>query len=142
MSLMLRGKSQFGLGQFVEAAGLFKKAQGKMSSVDASLRAELERQCTVWNNKSQIELTSTRSYGDINMGAYLNTSAPQNPSMFTPSAPADGGAKASSKPVAKQEEAKTAAPSGPAAINVNYDWYQNMTHVFVAYKIKSGGAEL
>lgn len=89
-----------------------------MSSVEASLKPELERQCTVWNNKSQIELTSTRSYGDINMGAYLNTAAPQNPSMFTPSASTNGGAKATepAKTTVKApaEESKKAAPSGPA----------------------------
>lgn len=88
MSLMLRGKAEFGLGSFQSAAALFKKVKGMVSSVDATLRPEFERQCTVWNNKSQIELTSTRSYGDINQGAYLNTAAPQNPSMFTPTEPA------------------------------------------------------
>lgn len=99
-----------------------------MSSVEASLKPELERQCTVWNNKSQIELTSTRSYGDINMGAYLNTAAPQNPSMFTPSASTNGGARyksthesdakatepAKTTVTAPAEESKKAAPSGPA----------------------------
>lgn len=116
---------------------MFKKASALLSNVDASLRPELERQCTVWNNKSQIELTSARSYGDINRGAYLNTAAPQNPSMFTPTAaPAESKKQMPAKAFA--EETKTAAPtpSGPAQINVNYDWYQNMTHVFVAYKIK------
>ena len=27
-------------------------------------------------------------------------------------------------------------------INPKYDWYQNATHVFIAYKIKKGGEDL
>jgi hypothetical protein len=27
-------------------------------------------------------------------------------------------------------------------LNLTYDWYQNVTHVFVSYKIKQGGEEL
>ena len=67
--------------------------------------------------------------------------------MFTPSAPATGAssspAAASSQPRAA-EESKTAsaAGNGKPQINLNYDWYQNMTHVFVAYKSKMGGASL
>jgi len=39
---------------------------------------------------------------------------------------------------------KTATPEeiksdGPSQINYKYDWYQNVTHIFVAYKIKQGG---
>ena len=75
MSLMLRGKAEFGLGQFQSASGLFNRCKDMISSVEASLRPELERQCTVWTNKSQIELGSTKSFGDINQGAYLNTSS-------------------------------------------------------------------
>mmetsp|Transcript_1420 Transcript_1420/g.1932 ORF Transcript_1420/g.1932 Transcript_1420/m.1932 type:complete len:191 (+) Transcript_1420:490-1062(+) len=66
--------------------------------------------------------------------------------MFTPAASSGADAsKASAAPAqasAKQEETKTAASSGTPQINVNYDWYQNMTHVFVAYKIKQGGSTL
>jgi len=63
---MLSGKSQFGLGEFQKATGLFKRAKALLPQVDATLRPELERQCTIWNNKSQIELSSARSFGDIN----------------------------------------------------------------------------
>lgn len=83
MSLFLRGKADFGLGNFQSANGLFNQCKQLISKVEASLRPELERQCTVWTNKSQIELTSARSFGDINQGAYLNTSAPTNPAAFT-----------------------------------------------------------
>ena len=76
MSLVLRGKCQFGLAQYREAAASFKQAKGKLGAVDEQLKPELERQCTVWNNKCQIELSQDRSFGDINQGAYLNTSAP------------------------------------------------------------------
>lgn len=86
MSLMLRGKAEFGLGQFAKAAALLGKAKGKIASVDASIKPELERQCTVWTNKSKLELSSTRSIGDINMGAYLNTTTSQTPDMFKPTA--------------------------------------------------------
>ena len=144
---MLRGKAEFGLGSFVNAAAFYQKANGLVSSVDPSLKAELERQCKVWNNKSQIELTSVRSYGDINQGAYLNTSAPQNPAMFTPnSEPATKVAPTTTSSATKTN--KTPAPAeesksdGAPQINLQYDWYQNMTHVFVAYKIKRGGAAL
>ena len=133
---MLRGKAEFALGQFKNAAALFKQAKDMLPSVDASIRSELERQCTVWNNKSQLELSSTRSMGDINAGAYLNTSAPQNPAMFTPNEPA----AASSAPP-RIEESKTSV-EGPAQINLTYDWYQNAQHVFVSYKIKRGGDAL
>jgi len=76
MSLMLRGKAEFSLGGFQAAAVLFKQAKEMVPNVEATLRPELQRQCTVWLNKSQLELGSTRSYGDINSGAYLNASAP------------------------------------------------------------------
>ena len=59
----------------------------------------------MWINKSQIEIGQTRSYGDINQGAYLNTSAPQNPTMFTKSAAADDNAVESAKPVASPASA-------------------------------------
>ena len=85
VALLLRGKAEFSLGQFVKASGFFKKAKDLVSKVDSSLRPELQRQCTIWTNKSQLELGQTRSFGDINQGAYLNTTAPQNPTMFTPS---------------------------------------------------------
>ena len=52
MSLMLRGKAEFGLGQFQKASGLFNRCKTMISGVDATLRPELERQCTVWTNKS------------------------------------------------------------------------------------------
>ena len=84
IALMLRGKAEFGLGEFKKASVLFKQAKDMVPQVDASIKDEIERQCTVWNNKSQLELSSTKSIGDINQGAYLNTSAPQNPAMFTP----------------------------------------------------------
>jgi len=113
-----------------------------LSTVDTTLRPELERQCTVWLNKSQLELGSTRSFGDINMGAYLNTTAPQNPTMFIATAqptqtlaPAST-ATATAKAATVAEEIKS---DGPSQINLKYDWYQNMTHIFVAYKIKQGG---
>ena len=32
--------------------------------------------------------------------------------------------------------------SQSSQINLQYDWYQNMTHVFVAYKIRRGGEEM
>jgi len=134
MSLMLRGKAEFGLGDFQSANGLFNRCKEMISSVDAALRPELERQCTVWTNKSQIELGSTRSFGDINQGAYLNTSAPQNPTMFTAtSAPSQQAAPAT------EEESKTSpnpSNSDNSPINLQYDWYQNVTHVFIGYKIK------
>jgi len=43
--------------------------------------------------------------------------------------------------LAPAKAAKTAAveeikSDGPSQINLKYDWYQNMTHIFVAYKIK------
>ena len=117
MSLLLRGKAEFGLGQFQAANGLFNKCKEKISSVDASLRPELERQCTIWTNKSQIELGSTRSFGDINQGAYLNTSAPQNPSMFTATKPAPAKAATTAKPSA--EESKTAASGAGKASQIN-----------------------
>ena len=103
-------------------------------NVDATLRAEIERQCTVWLNKSQLELGSTRSFGDINMGAYLNTTAPQNPTMFIPTEqPSQTLAPAKAAKTTAVEEIKS---DGPSQINLKYDWYQNMTHIFVAYKIK------
>lgn len=141
MSLLLRGKAEFGLGQFQSANGLFNRCKEMISSVEAALRPELERQCTIWTNKSQIELGSTRSFGDINQGAYLNTSAPQNPAMFTASSAA---ASASSQQVASatNEETKTPAANDNSQINLQYDWYQNVTHVFIGYKIKQGGEAL
>jgi len=51
MSLVLRGKCLFGLSQYREAAASFKQAKGKLGAVDEQLKPELERQCTVWNNK-------------------------------------------------------------------------------------------
>lgn len=88
MSLMLRGKAEFGLGQFAKAAALLSKAQGKLAGVDAATRPELERQCTVWTNKSKLELSSTRSVGDINVGAYLGSNGPQTAAMFKTTASA------------------------------------------------------
>ena len=83
------------------------------------------------------------------MGAYLNTSAPQNPSMFTVTKPATSAAAATSTAPAQAaastataEESKTSASSAVSQINLQYDWYQNVTHVFIAYKIKSGGDAL
>lgn len=149
MSLMLRGKAEFGLGQFQSASGLLNRCKEKISTVDVSLRPELERQCTVWTNKSQIELSSTRSFGDINQGAYLNTSSPQNPAMFTATkapakvaAPAASAAPAKASAEASAEETKTSGSESTHQINLQYDWYQNVTHVFIGYKIKQGGAAL
>ena len=136
MSLFLRGKADFGLGHFQQANGFFMRCKELLNSAgfEASLRPELERQLTVWTNKSQIELSSTRSFGDINLGAYLNTSAPQNPAMF-----ASSGARGCGDQVAA-EESKTG--SANSQINLQYDWYQNVTHVFIGYKIKQGGEGL
>ena len=66
--------------------------------------------------------------------------------MFTPNsnepatktAPTTSTNPKTNKPTAA-EESKS---DGPPQINLQYDWYQNMTHVFVAYKIKRGGATL
>ena len=136
MSLFLRGKADFGLGNFQSANGLFNRCRQMIPKVEASLRPELERQCTVWTNKSQIELTSARSYGDINQGAYLNTSAPQNTASF------QAATKASTAPSTTNASAQDASGTDGSCINLKYDWYQNVTHVFVGYKIKQGGEGL
>ena len=49
---MLRGKAEFALGEFKKASVLFKQAKDMVPQVDASIKDEIERQCTVWNNKS------------------------------------------------------------------------------------------
>ena len=61
--------------------------------------------------------------------------------MFTASSAA---ASASSQQVASatNEETKTPAANDNSQINLQYDWYQNVTHVFIGYKIKQGGEAL
>ena len=81
-----------------------------MPSVDGSLRPELNRQCTMWTNKSQIELTSTRSVGDINQGAYLNGATPMSNATMKP---------ATTAPVAAAKPVATAAPKMVPAADVN-----------------------
>lgn len=63
--------------------------------------------------------------------------------MFTAPAKASEVAAPAMNADAPAEESKTSATSGGVSqINLEYDWYQNVTHVFVAYKIKSGGEAL
>jgi len=62
--------------------------------------------------------------------------------MFTATAKPAATSAAPAKR-APAEEVKTSASSGASSqINLQYDWYQNVTHVFVAYKIKQGGEAL
>ena len=63
-------------------------------------------------NKCQLELGNKTYVGDINQAALLDT--------------AKG----------------VSSGSGEAAIDLKYDWYQNVTHAFVSYKIRRGGAQL
>ena len=60
--------------------------------------------------------------------------------MFTAEAKAPAATQAAPVENAPKEETKTSATSGAASlINHQYDWYQNVTHVFIGYKFKSGG---
>ena len=61
------------IGAFTSASAYFRQAKERIATVDASVREEIKRQCTAWTNKAQIELNSTRTFGDINQGAYLYT---------------------------------------------------------------------
>ena len=63
-------------------------------------------------NKCQLELGNKTYVGDINQAALLDT--------------AKG----------------VSSGSGEAAIDLKYDWYQNVTHAFISYKIRRGGAQL
>ena len=56
--------------------------------------------------------------------------------MFSSSA----GAQGVDQKTAASEESKTGGAN--SQINLQYDWYQNVTHVFIGYKIKQGGEGL
>ena len=64
-------------------------------------------------NKCTIELNQTNSVGDVNRFAFLAEAGQSS-----------GGA------------------TGEVALDLNYDWYQNVSHAFVSYKIQRGGAQL
>ena len=42
----------------------------------------------------------------------------------------------------QQEEQKSGEATSEAALDLKYDWYQNVTHAFISYKIRRGGALL
>lgn len=76
-------------------------------------------------NKSQLELTSSKSVGNINSIAFLPTDKPKAPTSFEAEE-------------TKDEVMKVAPKVEEVLIDSKYDWYQNTSHVFVSFKIKKG----
>lgn len=110
-----------------------------LNNVEPMLKAELERQITVWTNKSQIEISSTRSIGDINQGAYLSSAAPQSAAQIMQQAKSSQQAAPAEQKSAKVVEESKSGSDQALQVNLKYDFYQNMTHAFVTYKILKGG---
>ena len=77
-------------------------------------KESIVRDITVGMNKCKLELGNKTHVGNINEAALLDES--------------NGVA--------------TSGASGQAAIDLKYDWYQNVTHAFISYKIRRGGAQL
>ena len=42
----------------------------------------------------------------------------------------------------EESQAEGVDEGAQSQINLQYDWYQNLSHVFVAYKIRRGGEEM
>ena len=88
-------------------------------------RAEGRRCLTVLLNKAQLELTGSKSVGNINSIAFLPSDKPKAQTNFH-------------EEETKEEVVKVAPKVEEVSIDSKYDWYQNTSHVFVSFKIKKG----
>lgn len=94
-------------------------------------KADCERQLSMWLHKSQIELSAyKKSAGNINAAAFL------------PSTRVTAPKREEEKQEVVQVSQGTKAIENSASLDIKYDWFQSLTHVFVSYRIKKGGDEL
>ena len=113
-SVLLQGRILFDKGSHKEASFEYIKADQMQDGYAGDDKESIVRDITVGMNKCKLELGNKTSVGNINEAALLDES--------------NGVA--------------TSGQSGQAAIDLKYDWYQNVTHAFISYKIRRGGAQL
>jgi len=103
------------------------QARDLIDNIQEEERADGRRCLAVLLNKAQLELTGSKSVGNINSIAFL---------------PSDSKPKAITLVVGAEEETKEEVKIAPKVedvlIDTKYDWYQNTSHVFLSFKIKKG----
>jgi hypothetical protein len=99
------------------------RARDLIDKIPEEERAEGRRCLTVLLNKAQLELTGSKSVGNINSIAFL---------------PSKIQTTFQDEEETKEEVIKVAPKVEEVLIDSKYDWYQNTSHVFVSFKIKKG----
>lgn len=101
------------------------RARDLIEKIPEEERAEGRRCLTVLLNKAQLELTGSKSVGNINSIAFLPSDKPKAQTF-------------QDEEETKEEVIKVAPKVEEVLVDSKYDWYQNTSHVFVSFKIKKG----